>query len=129
MNKIPNNFKKELTEYCKLNNIEDIDAFYLKIMKSGFNIEKYGLLDNQTTEKIVEVPKIEYIEVVKEVLVDKIVEKDSKKQLELEKTLQLLRTELLDKTKKISELEQVIEEFKNFTNTPVVYLKGSNLLK
>ena len=128
MSKIPNSFKQELIEYCKLNNIDDVDAFHLKIMKSGFNIEKYGLLDNPTVEKTVE-PKIEYVEVIKEVFVDKIIEKDNKKQIELEKTIQHLRTELLDKTKKITDLEQVIEEFNKFKNTPAIYLNGSNLLK
>jgi len=128
MSKIPNSFKQELIEYCKLNNIDDVDGFYLKIMKKGFNIEKYGLLDNPVIEKTVE-PKIEYVEVIKEVFLDKIIEKDNKKQLELEKTIQQLRTELLDKTKKITDLEQVIEEFKKFKNTPAIYLNGSNLLK
>jgi len=128
MSKIPNSFKQELNEYCKLNNIDDVDAFHLKIMKSGFNIEKYGLLDNPTIEKTVE-PKIEYVEVIKEVFVDKIIEKDNKKQIELEKTIQHLRTELLDKTKKITDLEQVIEEFNKFKNTPAIYLNGSNLLR
>jgi predicted RNase H-like nuclease (RuvC/YqgF family) len=35
---------KSLSEYCKLNNVEDVDGFIKKCFESGFNIEKYGLL-------------------------------------------------------------------------------------
>jgi hypothetical protein len=56
---------KSVQEYCKLNNIEDIDGFILKCFTSGFNIEKYGLLNfNPQNEKIVE----------KEIIIEKQVE-------------------------------------------------------
>lgn len=32
----------EINEYCKLNNIENVDKFTHKLIKTGFNIEKYG---------------------------------------------------------------------------------------
>jgi len=35
---------KSLSEYCKLNNVENVDGFIKKCFESGFNIEKYGLL-------------------------------------------------------------------------------------
>ena len=34
--------KDEIWEYCRLNDITDIDAFILKSTQQGFNIEKYG---------------------------------------------------------------------------------------
>jgi len=39
---------KEIKEYCKLNNIEDIDRFINSCLRKGFNILKYGLspIDN-----------------------------------------------------------------------------------
>lgn len=68
---------KSVQEYCKLNNIEDVNGFILKCFTSGFNIEKYGLL-GESSEKPVEIEVIKEIrvevpvEVIKEV--EKIVE-------------------------------------------------------
>ena len=39
---IPKNLKDEIWEYCKLNDITDLNAFMLKSLQQGFNIEKYG---------------------------------------------------------------------------------------
>jgi DNA repair exonuclease SbcCD ATPase subunit len=41
---------KSLSEYCKLNNVEDVDGFIKKCFESGFNIEKYGLLGKTLNE-------------------------------------------------------------------------------
>lgn len=79
---------KSVQEYCKLNNIEDVDKFITKCYLDGFNISKYGLLGDDK-EKIggieekqveievikeirVEVPVevVKYIEVIKEVIVE-----------------------------------------------------------
>ena len=54
---------KSVQEYCKLNNIEDVNGFISKCFISGFNIEKYGLL-GESSEKPIE------IEVVKEIRVE-----------------------------------------------------------
>jgi ATP-dependent Lon protease len=68
---------KSVQEYCKLNNIEDVNGFISKCFTSGFNIEKYGLL-GESSEKPVEIEVVKEIrvevpvEVVKEV--EKIVE-------------------------------------------------------
>ena len=40
--KIPKKLKKEIKDYCVLNNITDIETFMLDAVKQGFNIEKYG---------------------------------------------------------------------------------------
>ena len=43
---IPSKLQKEINEYCKANNIDDVNTFMLKILIQGFNIEKYGLKPN-----------------------------------------------------------------------------------
>ena len=90
-------FNKQITllvsEYCKLNSIEDVDGFVKKCFDTGFNIEKYGLLGKTLNEdekhlktgivgeKQVEIEVIREIrveipvEVIKEVPVEKIVTK------------------------------------------------------
>jgi len=61
---------KSVQEYCKLNNIEDVDKFISKCYVDGFNIKKYGLLGDDS-EKIggVEEKPVE-IEVIKEIRVE-----------------------------------------------------------
>jgi hypothetical protein len=54
---------KSVQEYCKLNNIEDIDKFISKCFTEGYNINKYGLLGSDS-EKVTE------IEVIKEIRVE-----------------------------------------------------------
>lgn len=61
---------KSVQEYCKLNNIEDVDKFVSKCYVDGFNIKKYGLLGDDS-EKIggIEEKQVE-IEVIKEIRVE-----------------------------------------------------------
>ena len=61
---------KSVQEYCKLNNIEDVDKFISKCYVDGFNISKYGLLGDDS-EKIggIEEKQVE-IEVIKEIRVE-----------------------------------------------------------
>jgi predicted RNase H-like nuclease (RuvC/YqgF family) len=91
---------KSVSEYCKLNNIEDVDGFIKKCFDTGFNIEKYGLLGKTLNEgekhlktgivdeKQVEIEVIREIrvevpvEVIKEVVVEKIITITNDKELE-----------------------------------------------
>jgi len=61
---------KSVQEYCKLNNIEDVDKFITKCYTEGFNIKKYGLLGDDS-EKIggIEEKQVE-IEVIREIRVE-----------------------------------------------------------
>jgi hypothetical protein len=82
---IPKTLKDQIWEYCRLNDITDLNAFMVKSLQQGFNIEKYGPTpfnskESEVVEKIVEVPveKIieveKIVEVIKEVPVEKVVE-------------------------------------------------------
>ena len=86
--KLTSNQLKSVQEYCKLNNIEDVDKFISKCYTEGFNLKKYGLLGDDSgktgffDEKQVEievireiqvqvpVEVIKYVEVIKEVIVE-----------------------------------------------------------
>ena len=61
---------KSVQEYCKLNNIEDVDNFISKCFTEGYNINKYGLLGSDS-EKMggIEEKQVE-IEVIKEIRVE-----------------------------------------------------------
>jgi len=62
---------KDLTDYCKLNNL-NVEDIIKKCFKEGFNIERYGLLSgsNKSKEIIKEVIVEKPIEIIKEVPVE-----------------------------------------------------------
>lgn len=68
---IPKELNNEIWEYCRSNNITNIDVFTLKLLKQGFTAEKFGATP---TTKIVEKIVEKTIEVPVEKIVEKIVE-------------------------------------------------------
>jgi hypothetical protein len=79
-------FYVDIVRFCEANDIADIDEFVSQCLKSGFFIEKYGMLNDDIesegfkhneviVEKIVEVPVDRIVEKIVEVPVDRIVEK------------------------------------------------------
>ena len=61
---IPKKLKDEVWEYCRLNDITDIDAFILKSTQQGFNIEKYGTTPFKVGGKETELVEKEVIKVI-----------------------------------------------------------------
>ena len=70
------NIMKLVSEYCKLNSIEDVDGFVKKCFDTGFNIEKYGLLGKTLNEdeKDLKTGIVGEKQVIREVIVKKRVE-------------------------------------------------------
>jgi len=76
---IPKELKDELWDFCRLNNITNIDMFTIKLLKQGFTVEKFGATPNtveKIVEKIVEVEKIIELEKIIEKIVEVPVEKE-----------------------------------------------------
>ena len=93
-------------------------------MENIFQKEKEQLIKkiNELGEtKVIEIP----IEVIKEVIVEK--EPDNTKLKALEQTLHKLKTENIEKDKKIRELEQTINNIQFNQTNSATYLRGSNL--
>lgn len=67
---IPKKVKDEIWDYCRINDISNIDEFILKMINQGFTVEKYGAAPT-AKERIVE----KVVEKIVEVQVDKIIEK------------------------------------------------------
>ena len=67
---------KNVQEYCRLNDIKDIDDFIIRCFTEGYNIKKYGLLGVNNEPQIIEKEVEKIVEVVKEVEVpvEKIIE-------------------------------------------------------
>ncbi len=79
---IPKQLKDEIWDYCRANDISNIDEFIIKILRSGFTSEKFGSspvpvkIIEKEIEKIVEVTVEKEIEKIVEVPVEKIVVKE-----------------------------------------------------
>ena len=142
MIEIPKDLKKNIIDYCKLNEIEDTVDFMIKCTKDGLTLDKYGVGPFLPKSQIQEVPVereivkevIKEIIVEKEVIVERIVtkeEKDTQLIDELEKIKKELQKKdmLIKKQKtKMEEMEDVLEHFKQVTvNRRAKYLKTSNL--
>jgi hypothetical protein len=67
---IPKKVKDEIWDYCRINDIPNIDEFILKMVSQGFTVEKYGAAPT-AKERIVE----KVVEKIVEVQVEKIIEK------------------------------------------------------
>lgn len=94
---IPKELNNEIWDYCRANNIPNIDDFIVKLVKQGFTVEKFGATP-QTREKIVE----KVVEKIVEVPVEKVIEKI------IEVPIQMVDNEMSESLKnsilKVSEL-------------------------
>ncbi len=66
MIELPKQLKKDIEEYCKLNEIEDSTDFAIKCAKDGLTLDKYGVAPFLPKSQIQEVPVEK--EIVKEVI-------------------------------------------------------------
>jgi predicted RNase H-like nuclease (RuvC/YqgF family) len=126
---IPKNIKDDINQYCKLNNIENVESFIIKVLKSGFDIEKYGLL-NDTTPKIIEkeIEKIVYRDIIKEVPVVEYVEVEIIKEIPTEiikeipvengviKEVIVEKEVIIENKEKQKALESTIQKLRNELN-------------
>lgn len=105
---IPKTFKDELWDYCRANDITNIDDFTLKCLKQGFTAHKYGStpapVKEKVIEKIVEVEKI----VEKEIFVT-----DKKSDKKLTDKIEKLQSESLVLNEKVKDLEKQLQDEKN----------------
>lgn len=69
--KLPSKIENEITEYCRANQIDDINEFYLKLLKKGFDLEKWG--DINYTEPVEVKTEIKEVKLIKEKDIPKVV--------------------------------------------------------
>lgn len=88
---IPKELNNEIWDFCRINNITNIDEFKIRMLKQGFTAEKFGSTPIITTkekivEKIVEVPVTMVDDEVANNL-KKYIKLYEEKQMELDKNL------------------------------------------
>ena len=104
-----------VNEYCKLNNIEDVDKFISKCYTEGFNINKYGLLGDDSGKTGIVGEKQVEIEVIREIRVEVPVE--------VIKEVYITDDNELERLKKLVEIYG-IDQFK--TNEEIIELIKKN---
>jgi len=130
---------KSVQEYCKLNNIEDVDKFISKCFTNGLNIEKYGLLGDDSgkigivSEKQVEIEVIREIrvevpvEVIKEVEVIREVIKEIVKEVPVETIKEVEVIKYVDREVKVEVPVPIIDKIGNETQINELLLKIQQL--
>jgi hypothetical protein len=123
---IPQELKDEIWDFCRMNDITNVDTFTINLIKQGLTIEKYG--SSPIPPKIIEKEIIKEIEVIKEVEVpiEKIVQVPVEKIIEkiIEKTVEVPVEKIVEKiitddsqvqemASKIRNLELELENTKN----------------
>jgi hypothetical protein len=109
---------KSVQEYCKLNNIEDIDKFISKCFTEGYNINKYGLLGGDS-EKMTEIEVIKEIrvevpvEVIKEVEVVREVIKEVVKEIPVETIKEVEVIKYVDREVRVEVPVPIIDEIED----------------
>jgi len=107
---LPKELKDEIWEYCRLNDITDLNAFMVRMLKQGYNIEKYGATPFKVGQKepeiiekeiIREVEKI--VEVIKEVIVEKEVIKEVIVEVIKEVPVEVIKEIIVEKMGDITE--------------------------
>jgi len=73
---LPKDLKDKIWDYCRLNDITDLNGFIVKTLKKGFDFEVYGLLEKTLNEgeKDLKTDIVGEKQVIKEVIVEKRVE-------------------------------------------------------
>ena len=130
---------KSVQEYCKLNNIEDVDKFISKCFTNGLNIEKYGLLGDDSgktgivSEKQVEIEVIREIrvevpvEVVKEVEVIREVIKEIVKEVPVEIIKEVEVIKYVDREVRVEVPVPIIDKIGDETQINELLLKIQQL--
>jgi len=108
--------QKDLTDYCKLNDIEDVDKFFQQCFKQGFDIKKYGLL-TENNERVVE-----YIEKEVPIEVIKYVEKETIREVPIEVIKEVEKIVVVEK-------EVPIEKIVEITKEVPIYISGETQTK
>ena len=106
---LPKDLKDKIWNYCRLNDITDLNGFMIKTLKKGFDIEVYGLLGETLNdgEKDLKTSGEREKRVEIEVIVEKRVEVPVEVIKEIEKIVEV-PVEVIKEVEKIVEVEKVV---------------------
>jgi hypothetical protein len=112
---IPKKIKDEIWDYCRVNDIPNIDDFTIKMISQGFTVEVYGatptakeVIIEKIIEKVIEVPVEKEVFITDDTQINDLVSKINNLETERDnykKDMEYFQKELNDTLKKI-EIEQ-----------------------
>jgi hypothetical protein len=109
-----------VNDYCKLNNIEDVDKFISKCFTNGLNIEKYGLLgDDSGKTGIVSEKQVE-IEVIREIRVEVPVEVIKEVEVIREVIKEIVKEVPVETIKEVEVIKYVDREVRVDVPVPII---------
>jgi hypothetical protein len=122
---LPKDLKDEIWEYCRLNDITDLNAFMVRMLKQGYNIEKYGATPfkmGQKEPEIIEKEIIREVIVEKEVIKEVIVEKEKIVEVIKEVPVEVIKEIIVEKIGGITEnrVEVPVEVIKEVIKEVIV---------
>jgi hypothetical protein len=122
---LPKELKDEVWEYCRLNDITDLNAFMVRMLKQGYNIEKYGATPfkmGQKEPEIIEKEIIREVIVEKEVIKEVIVEKEKIVEVIKEVPVEVIKEIIVEKIGGITEnrVEVPVEVIKEVIKEVIV---------
>jgi hypothetical protein len=139
---LPKDLKDKIWDYCRLNDITDLNGFIVKTLKKGFDFEVYGLLgetlnedekdlktdivgEEQVIKEVIVEKRVEIpVEVIKEVIVEKEVIKEVPVEVikEIEKIVTITNNEELEE--KIFHLNSDLESERKIFSTKIEELEN-----
>jgi len=116
---------EQIKSYCTLNNVEDVDKFISDCFKQGFDIEKYGFLGKPLNEgeKDLKTIDIEEKQIIKEVIVEKLVEVPVEIIKEVEKIVEIPVDRIVEIIKEVEIPVDKIVEVEKIVEVPVEVIK------
>ena len=122
---LPKDLKDEIKKYCILNDITDLNAFMVRMLKQGYNIEKYGATPfkmGQKEPEIIEKEIIREVIVEKEVIKEVIVEKEKIVEVIKEVPVEVIKEIIVEKIGGITEnrVEVPVEVIKEVIKEVIV---------
>ena len=108
MYSINSKYNPDILEYCKLNNITDIELFVTQCFKQGFDIKKYGFL-GKTEETVKEVEVIKEVEKIVERRVEIPVETIKEVEKIVEVPVEVIREKIIEKEIPVEKIVTKIE--------------------
>jgi hypothetical protein len=122
---LPKDLKDEIWEYCRLNDITDLNAFMVRMLKQGYNIEKYGATPfkmGQKEPEIIEKEIIREVIIEKEVIKEVIVEKEKIVEVIKEVPVEVIKEIIVEKIGGITEnrVEVPVEVIKEVIKEVIV---------
>jgi hypothetical protein len=115
---IKDKLKNEIWDYCRLNDITDVNGFIERMVQQGYNVEKYGNTPANIKPEVIETIVEKEVQVIKEVYVtnDDVVNK-------LQDELVSIKSKLDLEKKKVKKMKTDIKPPKsNTTKSPITWV-------